>query len=34
MRSENYYTVRAIVRGTFWFALIWLTLALLAAAVG
>ena len=34
MRSENYYTVRAIVRGAFWFALIWLTLALLAAAVG
>ena len=29
-RSENYYTVRAIVRGVFWGALIWGTLIGLA----
>lgn len=34
MRSETYYTVRTIVRGAFWTALIWLTIALLAAAAG
>jgi hypothetical protein len=34
MKSETYYTIRAIVRGAFWTGLIWLTLALLAAAVG
>ena len=34
MRSETYYTVRTIVRGTFWFAFIWLTLAIVATVLG
>ena len=34
MKSENYYTVQAIVRGAFWVGVIWLTLALMAAVVG
>lgn len=34
MRSETYYTIRTIVRGAFWTGLIWLTLALMIAAVG
>ena len=34
MRSETYYTVRAIARGVFWTGLIWLTLAILATVLG